>query len=443
MPQFGRDSFASSRTSWSIVSDPGPGGDRGSAVMTPDGMPMGSMPLEGNGMMSPLNKAARSSTVPLAKNNARQRENELEVKKRYFCTACNKGFARKYDWKVHEQRYHEQQFQYPCPDCNQILYAETHFRSHHRDAHGCAQCSHAKEVTREVDARRRRTSWGCGFCATLLDDWEKRCDHISQHYDDGMRRTDWDHSKVIIGLLRQPDIDAEWQSYLISKHGNHPNPPLALRFSKETTARSHGDSLQLQDLLELGAIGRDVSEIVQLAYEHGVRNGTPDSSKGLDTVKEEQESSISPPTDAPQDSVMGSPATEPATLPTQSSTFFPASPMEFTTTSAEVQQSPMTPMAHDNGHVNGVNSMYSFGPNGFNDSMFPNGFMANPHHSLPYSEKALPPLPVENGEVAMLPSQPASEPQPGAFDSWMLTSSTFADETPGMVLATFDPRNQF
>jgi hypothetical protein len=183
-----------------------------------------------------------------------------------------------------------------------------------------------------------------------------------------------------------------------------------------------------------------VSAIVQLAYEQGVRNGTPDSSKGLDTVKEEQESSISPPTDAPQDSVMGSPTTEPATLPTQSSTFFPASPMEFTTTTAEVQQSPMTPMAHDNGQVN---SMYSFGPNGFNDAIFPNGFMANPHHSLPYSEKALPPLPVENGEVAMLPSQPVSEPQPGAFDSWMLTSSTFADETPGMVLATFDPRNQF
>jgi hypothetical protein len=424
------------------VSDPGPGGDRGSAVMTPDGMSMCPLPLEGNaGMMSPLNKAARSSTVPVVKPNARQRENELEVKKRYFCTACNKGFARKYDWKVHEQRYHEQQFQYPCPDCNQILYAETHFRSHHRDAHGCAQCTHAKEVTREVDPRRRRTAWGCGFCAMLLDDWEKRCDHISQHYDDGMRRSDWDHSKVIIGLLGQPDVDSEWRSFLISKHGNQPNPPLALRFSKETTSRSHGDNLQLQDLLELGAIGRDVSTIVQLAYEQGVRNGSPDASKPLDTVKEEQESSISPPTDVPQDSVMGSPTAEPTTLPQQSTSFFPTSPMEFTAVqTTEVQQPPMTPMTVENAQMNG---MYAFNANGFNESLFPtNGFMPNPQ-SLSYSEKALPPLPVENGEVAMLPSQGTNEPQAGAFDSWMLTGSTFAEDGSGMVLATFDPRNQF
>jgi hypothetical protein len=100
-------------------------------------------------------------------------------------------------------------------------------------------------------------------------------------------------------------------------------------------------------------------------------------------------------------------------------------------------------MAPENGQVNGVNGMYSFAPNGFNESLFPNGFMSNPHQSLPYSEKALPPLPVENGEVTMLPSQPVSEAQATPFDSWMLASSTFADDTPGLVLATFDPRNQF
>jgi hypothetical protein len=429
-----------------MVSDPG---DHTSAVLSPDVMQMNQAHMDA---ISPLNKGNRSSTVPATKNMQRQRETDLEVKKRYFCTACNKGFARKYDWKVHEQRYHEQQFQYPCPDCNQILYAETHFRSHHRDAHGCAQCTHAKEVTKEVDPRRRRTAWGCGFCGTLLDDWEKRCDHISGHYDEGMKRSDWDHSKVIIGLLRQPDIDAVWQNYLIERHGQLPNPPLALKFGKDSTSRSHGDNLQLQDLLELGAIERDIHAIVELAYDQGVREGPKAAleSKALDTVAEEQESSsISPPTDVPQDSVMGSPSMESATLAPSATSYFSSSPMEFTSQPQqhEIQQSPMT---IDTANLNGVhNGFFPFAstPN-FNESMFQtSSFLTNPHHSTSSFEKALPPLPVEeasihSSEVTMLQAHTPNEPQVGPFDSWsMLTGSTFTDDGSAMVLPTYDPRN--
>ena len=263
-----------------------------------------------------MHRNSRTSTVPAARPSARQRETELNDKKRYFCTACNKGFARKYDWKVHEQRYHEQQCQYPCPDCNITLYAETHFRSHHRDAHGCSQCHHAKEVIREVEARHRRTAWGCGFCMELLDDWEKRCDHVSQHYDDGKKRSEWDHSKVILGLLRQTGIDEAWRQFLIAKHGQTPDPPLCMRFSKDTTARSHGDNLQLQDLLELGALPRDIDGIVKLAYEQGIRS--PPDSKQLGTVKEEDNSTTTTQSnEVPQDSVMGSPSAEPAPAPVQ------------------------------------------------------------------------------------------------------------------------------
>lgn len=454
-------------------------GDHNSVIMSPDVMQMSPHPMDS---ISPLNKANRASTVPATKPAQRQRESDLEVKKRYFCTACNKGFARKYDWKVHEQRYHEQQFQYPCPDCNQILYAETHFRSHHRDAHGCAQCTHAKEVTKEVDARRRRTAWGCGFCGSLLDEWEKRCDHISSHYDEGMKRSDWDHSKVIIGLLRQPDLDGPWQNYLIERHGQVPNPPLALKFSKDTTSRSHGDNMQLQDLLELGAIDRDIMQIVELAYDQGVRQGPKAALEAkLDTVAEEQETaSISPANDITQDSIMGSPPLEAATLPQPSnqnaSSYFPSSPMDFTQPQQpEVQQSPMM---HMNDHqMNGNLNQFYFDTNHFNDSMFPpNSFTlpSNPHHSASSFEKALPPLPVDDrqqqqqqlqqhqehqqhqqqqhsvpsNDVQMLQSHAHTphETHVTTFDQWpILAGAGYSNDGHHMVpvLATFDPRNQF
>src|SRR5258708_7659529 len=70
MPQsIDRNSFASSRTSWSVVSDPGVPGDHNSAVMSPDVMQMNHLDA-----ISPLNKTGRSSTVPATKTAQRQRE---------------------------------------------------------------------------------------------------------------------------------------------------------------------------------------------------------------------------------------------------------------------------------------------------------------------------------------------------------------------------------
>jgi hypothetical protein len=266
-----------------------------------------------------------------------------------------------------------------------------------------------------------------------------------------MKRSDWDHSKVIIGLLRQPDIDGGWQSYLIERHGHSPNPPLCLKFSKDTTSRSHGDSLQLQDLLELGAIDRDITAIIELAYDQGVRQGPAaamESKPTLDPVVEEQESSsISPPTDVPQDSVMGSPSMESASLPPSSTSYFAASPMEFTAQSQ--QEMHQTPLSMDTNSMNMQSNFFPFS-NDFNPSMFQTtSFMSNPHHSTSSFEKALPPLPVEeasvhSSDVNMLQSHTPNDPQVGAFDSWsMLSASTFTEDSNVIVMpnSTFDPRN--
>jgi hypothetical protein len=380
----------------------------------------------------------------------RQRESDVEAKKKYFCTACNKGFARKYDWKVHEQRYHEQQTQYPCPDCNQILFAETLFKSHHRDAHGCQDCPHAKTIAKEVDVRRKRTAWGCGFCSELLDDWEKRCDHVAAHYDNGIKREEWDHSKVIIGLLRQPDVDAEWRNYLAGRHGQFPTD-LGLRFSKEATGRSHGENApQLQDLLEFGACGRDNKIVVELAYEHGYRR--PVSVVPCSQTSTQPNALMSPPYTANPDTSMESPAQQSAEaspmqyIPAQPTNSSPMEAFEMGI-SAAAMSAYQTPADSRMSSVAPAMSANITDPLDWSTyQMFPDQYTMNPGNpnrmSVSY-DKPLPAPPMEDDRNAITPRPQQQRPQhvadqfqqylPGsgldqAFDQWSLASATLVDE---------------
>jgi len=383
--------------------------------------------LDSSPTKNPKNHIINTS-VP--RPSPRQSQTELEAKKKYFCTSCNKGFARKYDWKVHEQRYHEQQVQYPCPDCNVVLHAETLFKSHHRDSHGCQDCPHAKTISKDVEASRRRTAWGCGFCGELLDEWEKRCDHVSAHYDEGLKRDNWDHSKVIIALLKQPDVDEAWRALLIRKHGSLPNPPLAMRWSKDATGRSHGEhTQQLQDLLEFGACQRDAGHIVQLAYELGLRTNV----EGVNSVDMKASPTES---EQPQDSVMASPTMTitPDGNTMQLTTSTMSDGGNFDSTSSGAQQLP-TPESR----------MSSVGPvpintwANFQDSnmLFNQLSFGQPQLGSTF-DKDLPPLPCDASDhsIPINQQQHFSPPESMSFDSWSLIGSTIAEE-PTMPTSIF------
>jgi hypothetical protein len=430
-------SVASTNTTWSQMSDPGPH----NSISYAHAVPVPPIPQQHQQSAASevtltrkkSNITLDSSPVKNPKNNIntaprpspRQSQTELEAKKKYFCTSCNKGFARKYDWKVHEQRYHEQQVQYPCPDCNVVLHAETLFKSHHRDSHGCQDCPHAKTIAKDVEAARRRTSWGCGFCGELLDDWEKRCDHVSSHYDEGMKRDNWDHSKVIIALLKQPDVDEAWRALLIRKHGSLPNPPLAMRWSKDATGRSHGEhTQQLQDLLEFGACSRDADQIVQLAYELGLRTNV-DGVNGSDMKPSPTTS------DVPQDSVMAS--------PTMTITPDGSGTMQFTTSTMSNATTNFDPSNSATQQLPTPESrMSSVGPVPINTwSNFPDSTMMfqqlpfNQQHQMGVSyDKDLPPLPCDAPDGSMQVHHAAhfSPTDAISFDSWSLIGSTIAEE---------------
>lgn len=91
------------------------------------------------------------------------------------------------------------------------------------------------------------------------------------HYDQGMQRVEWNHSKLIIGLLKQDDIDEQWRALLIEKHGAIPDAPISLRWSKQATGRAHAGNPQLQDILETWTDSADPRRIAELAYELGIR----------------------------------------------------------------------------------------------------------------------------------------------------------------------------
>lgn len=74
----------------------------------------------------------------------------------YWCTFCDVAFQRKFDWKRHEDEFHERYKRYPCPNCNRIFWGANTFNQHHKNAHGCTTCPHADRV---VKYTQKKTAW--------------------------------------------------------------------------------------------------------------------------------------------------------------------------------------------------------------------------------------------------------------------------------------------
>ena len=74
----------------------------------------------------------------------------------YWCTFCDVAFQRKFDWKRHEDEFHERYKRYPCPNCNRIFWGANTFNQHHKNAHGCTTCPHAERV---VKYTQKKTAW--------------------------------------------------------------------------------------------------------------------------------------------------------------------------------------------------------------------------------------------------------------------------------------------
>ncbi|PTB71668.1 hypothetical protein M440DRAFT_1343623 [Trichoderma longibrachiatum ATCC 18648] len=113
----------------------------------------------------------------------------------YWCTSCETSFKRKYDWKRHEDEFHERWRKYPCPEpgCNRSFWGSNSFNQHHKQCHGCKTCPHAEKVVKFL---RKRKYWACGFCSALHPARERHVEHVARHFESGLGKAEWMHSRV-------------------------------------------------------------------------------------------------------------------------------------------------------------------------------------------------------------------------------------------------------
>ena len=186
----------------------------------------------------------------------------------YWCTSCETSFKRKYDWKRHEDEFHERWRKYPCPEpgCNRSFWGSNSFNQHHKQCHGCQTCPHADKIVKYL---RRRKYWACGFCSALHPSRERHVEHVARHFESGLTKSQWMHSKVVYGLLRQPYVKEAWDMLIDAKNARMSQ----FSWHPSKTGRAQGfleqeNAGQLQDHLEFfDKEESDASSIIKMAYD--------------------------------------------------------------------------------------------------------------------------------------------------------------------------------
>ena len=207
-----------------------------------------------------LHSAGSSSSLGARKGRKRYRGSSASLsslakipsnkEKPYQCTWCGESFARKSDWKRHEQSTHFPQQEwvcmpgYParvdekglvtCEFCDlQFTYAnsgdifllptpsstnsdvEIHLREQHRYRSCSSKPVSERTFTRKDKLRQHLaqvhnvynmtrfmlTDWKrdvnqniqftCGFCGNQLDGWDQRMHHIARHFESGLDLSSW------------------------------------------------------------------------------------------------------------------------------------------------------------------------------------------------------------------------------------------------------------
>ncbi|KAF4508940.1 hypothetical protein G6O67_005259 [Ophiocordyceps sinensis] len=349
----------------------------------------------------------------------------------YWCTSCETSFKRKYDWKRHEDEFHERWRKYPCPEpgCNRSFWGSNSFNQHHKQCHGCKTCPHAEKVVKFL---RKRKYWACGFCSALHPARERHVEHVARHFESGMTKGDWMHSRVIYGLLHQPLIHEAWDTLVNGKQPDYTGRRPQFSWHPSKTGRAQGflekeSPGQLQDLLEFFSGDEvDAQRNVTLAYDLAdiILNSGP---LGSPQFSGPPATSMGPPQQYPSQDVHAAFPTVPSQSPHQS--MMPSS----------------SPNSHDS-YSAFRNTMFlpsqqfttTSGPSPESSS---HSSLTSSHSPLTASHSPLPSThsSLDTRELPQLSSGPASadsmdfeySPAPVGFDNWdALSGSTLHDTTP-------------
>ncbi|MCJ1454099.1 hypothetical protein MMC28_004449 [Mycoblastus sanguinarius] len=83
----------------------------------------------------------------------------------------------------------------------------------HLKVHGVSEGSHLAKKWRHTIPKRY---FSCGFCVSLFSTINKQTNHIDDHYKKSEHIRDWDHNKVVRGLLLEPEVKNAMQNHLAS-----------------------------------------------------------------------------------------------------------------------------------------------------------------------------------------------------------------------------------
>ena len=172
---------------------------------------------------------------------------------KYWCTVCDDHpFKQSDGWKKHEKEHvfkyvcmHKGLFESTKDGRRCVLCGALNQGDSHHLMHNVASCvnaanrpsfkrrydmvGHLKEVhdIQDLEAggiiadkwrcKSSKKVWSCGFCISLSHNLQDYHRHVGiEHFEKGQSIKDWDYSKVIQGLLRQPQIYEAWQHLLES-----------------------------------------------------------------------------------------------------------------------------------------------------------------------------------------------------------------------------------
>lgn len=377
------------------------------------------MPPVANGGHSPTNGTfPMIAGAPMAAATASGNGNKLNI---YWCTSCETSFKRKYDWKRHEDEFHERWRKYPCPEpgCNRSFWGSNSFNQHHKQCHGCKTCPHAEKVVKFL---RKRKYWACGFCSALHPARERHVEHVARHFESSLTKGDWMHSRVVYGLLHQPLIHEAWDALVNSKHQSQFGRRPQFSWHPSKTGRAQGflekeNPGQLQDLLEFFSGDEGEAQwIVSVAYNLAdiVHTNAPVPSAQF------AQDSMGPPS-YPSDPRMSfatlpSQAAQPQMLPTpdQSGQNPFAAPFRNT---MFVPSQPFSAPSHTSPESASQSPL-----------MTPQSSMANSQSQSPHDKRDLPPPPpsAPNASDGMMEYEFSSAPVD--FEDWESLNSVMVDD---------------
>lgn len=234
----------------------------------------------------------------------------------YSCTVCGsqRSYQNHYDWKKHEK---EHEANYICmhgssQDAVRMVNKDTqahgsckftckrreHMVTHLNRNHGIHNVAQARILADQWRRTTGKQSWSCGFCICLFTDFAERLKHIGkEHYEQNQTYDEWDTTKVIRGLLLQPEVQRAWESILATRSTHH---------SEELVWDTRGIE-ETQYLLEMGPSPTQSAESLATAvYEAGkLKNGppqpapapstTPTIDNGVERDFENPDTTIDPP----------------------------------------------------------------------------------------------------------------------------------------------------